>query len=74
MQTYDFPSVTDRWYLNAFYRRAKKLRFDVKRYNELRNSIADVESELRRHQDLPLDLPLLSRARPVAPSSESSAN
>nr|CAH8871700.1 unnamed protein product [Trichobilharzia regenti] len=55
-QDYTLPQVFDREYLKSFYKSADKLSFDVERYNELRDQLAHLKSELRRLKD-----PLLHR-------------
>ncbi|KAH8863801.1 Calcium uniporter protein [Schistosoma japonicum] len=50
-QDYTLPQVFDREYLKSFYRSADKTSFDVQRYNELRDELAHLKSELRRLKD-----------------------
>uniref|UniRef100_A0A1I8GPK2 Calcium uniporter protein n=2 Tax=Macrostomum lignano TaxID=282301 RepID=A0A1I8GPK2_9PLAT len=58
-QEYTFPAVWDREYLKKFYKDADKSSFNVEQYNELRQRINDVQSDLRRLRDpLMLGLPL----------------
>ncbi|THD25418.1 Mitochondrial calcium uniporter [Fasciola hepatica] len=58
-QDYSFPQVFDREYLKHFYKSAEKLSFDVNRYNELCDQLAELKSELRRLRDpLYCNLPL----------------
>ncbi|CAH8493335.1 unnamed protein product [Dicrocoelium dendriticum] len=58
-QNYEFPQVFDREYLKRFYKLADRHSFDVHRYNELREQLADLKSELRRLRDpLLCNLPL----------------
>lgn len=58
-QEYEFSAAYDREYLKWFHKRAKKSEFDVEEYNKLRESIAQVESDLRRLSDpLQKNLPI----------------
>ncbi|CAH8620678.1 unnamed protein product [Schistosoma intercalatum] len=58
-QDYTLPQVFDREYLKSFYKSADKSSFDVQRYNELRDELAHLKSELRRLKDpLLYQLPL----------------
>ncbi|VDL15978.1 unnamed protein product, partial [Hymenolepis diminuta] len=58
-QDYSFPEVFDREYLKAFYKGAAAQGFDVERYNNLRNSLAQLQSDLKRLRDpLYVNLPL----------------
>jgi len=58
-QEYEFSAAYDREYLKWFHKRARKTEFDVEEYNKLRESIAQVESDLRRLQDpLQKNLPI----------------
>ncbi|CAH8611049.1 unnamed protein product [Heterobilharzia americana] len=50
-QDYTLPQVFDREYLKSFYKSADKTSFDVERYNELRDQLAQLKSELRRLKD-----------------------
>ncbi|XP_065334289.1 calcium uniporter protein, mitochondrial isoform X1 [Cloeon dipterum] len=56
-QEYMLPDVKDRQFLISFHKKARKNGFDVERYNELRDSIASVEDDLRRLRD-PLQIHL----------------
>jgi len=61
-QEYEFSAAYDREYLKWLHKRAKKSDFDVAEYNKLRESIAQVESDLRRLRDplqknLPIEQP-----------------
>lgn len=52
------PDVNKRQYLLTMYKRAKKNKFDVDRYNLLRSEIAEIEHDLRRLRDpLTIQLP-----------------
>ncbi|XP_018428671.1 PREDICTED: LOW QUALITY PROTEIN: calcium uniporter regulatory subunit MCUb, mitochondrial-like [Nanorana parkeri] len=56
---YVYPDGRDREFLHFFYKRAKKQHFDVDRYNQLRNQLAETEESLRRLQNpLKLKLPI----------------
>ncbi|XP_018425370.1 PREDICTED: calcium uniporter regulatory subunit MCUb, mitochondrial [Nanorana parkeri] len=56
---YVYPDARDREFLHFFYKRAKKQHFDVDRYNQLRNQLAETEESLRRLQNpLKLKLPI----------------
>ncbi|CAL8081567.1 unnamed protein product [Calicophoron daubneyi] len=58
-QDYSFPQVFDREYLKRFYKIADRTAFDVERYNELSEQLAELKSELRRLRDpLLCNLPL----------------
>ncbi|KAM7536442.1 hypothetical protein Aperf_G00000085545 [Anoplocephala perfoliata] len=58
-QDYNFPSVFDREYLKSFYKGAAAQGFDVDRYNSLRDTLAQLQSDLRRLRDpLYVNLPL----------------
>uniref|UniRef100_A0A183A7H8 Calcium uniporter protein n=1 Tax=Echinostoma caproni TaxID=27848 RepID=A0A183A7H8_9TREM len=62
-QDYSFPQVFDREYLKRFYKSAEKISFDVDRYNELCDQLAELKSELRRLRDpLYCNLPLQQTA------------
>lgn len=61
-QEYLYPAVFDREYLKKFYSDASKQSFDIDLYNNLREELAGVESDLRRLRDpLLLNLPLQQR-------------
>ncbi|XP_075056768.1 calcium uniporter regulatory subunit MCUb, mitochondrial [Mixophyes fleayi] len=56
---YVYPDIQDRQFLHIFYKRAKKQRFDVEKYNKLRNEVAEIEGSLRRLRNpLRLKLPI----------------
>ncbi|XP_018497081.1 calcium uniporter protein, mitochondrial [Galendromus occidentalis] len=58
-QDYYLPDVRDREFLKAFWKGAKHRGLDLERYNELRNSLAECQEELRRLRDpLQKHLPL----------------
>jgi len=58
-QEYEFSAAYDREYLKWFHKRAKKTEFNVEEYNKLTESIAQVESDLRRLRDpLQKNLPI----------------
>ncbi|KAM5194321.1 calcium uniporter regulatory subunit MCUb, mitochondrial [Mantella aurantiaca] len=54
---YLYPDARDRQFLRFFYKRAKTQHFDVDRYNQLRNQLAETEESLRRLRN-PLNLKL----------------
>ncbi len=56
-QDYLLPDVRDRQFLLTFHKRARSNAWDVERYNELRDSLKDVEKDLQRLRD-PLRLRL----------------
>ncbi|XP_064859877.1 calcium uniporter protein, mitochondrial-like isoform X2 [Oncorhynchus nerka] len=47
-QDYVYPDAKDRQFLYYFHKGAKKERFNVQKYNELREELASVEEDLRR--------------------------
>ncbi|XP_049840494.1 calcium uniporter protein, mitochondrial [Schistocerca gregaria] len=65
-QEYLLPDVKDRQHLIILHKRARKVGLDLGRYNQLKDSIAQLEADLRRLRD-PLQLHLpphhLSSAR-----------
>lgn len=64
-QDYVYPEVKDRQFLHYFYRGARKKQFNVDRYNELKDELAQVEEDLRRLRDpTELQLPL----EPIQPT------
>lgn len=59
-QDYVYPDAKDRQFLHYFYKSAKKANFNVERYNQLKDELAEVEEDLRRlrnpnHLQLPLE-------------------
>lgn len=58
-QEYVYPNVRDRQFLMQFHKLAQKENFDVDRYNQLLEAIAEIESDLQRLRDpLKLHLPI----------------
>ncbi|XP_072261797.1 calcium uniporter regulatory subunit MCUb, mitochondrial isoform X2 [Pyxicephalus adspersus] len=56
---YVYPDARDRQFLHFFYKRAKRQKFDVERYNRLRNELAKSEESLGRLRNpLKLKLPI----------------
>lgn len=47
-QDYLYPDVKDRQFLRYFYKAAGKNKFNVEKYNELKDEMAEVEDHLRR--------------------------
>jgi hypothetical protein len=71
-QEYIYPDVKDRSFLINFYRGCKKHQFDVIKYNDLKDRIAQIELDLKRLRDpLALHLPILP---PKTPDEEYTAN
>ncbi|XP_075248071.1 calcium uniporter protein, mitochondrial-like isoform X2 [Convolutriloba macropyga] len=62
---YILPDVKDRSFLISFYKGSKKKQFDVIKYNDLRDQIAQIELDLKRLRDpLALHLPILPPRTP----------
>lgn len=58
-QEYILPDVYDRQTLFGFHKQAHKIGLDVKRYNELKDSLAQIEEDLKRLRDpLQMHLPI----------------
>ncbi|KAK6482182.1 calcium uniporter protein [Huso huso] len=58
-QEYIYPDARDRQYLLFFHKGAKKNRFDIEKYNQLKDAIAEAELDLKRLRDpLQLQLPV----------------
>ncbi|CAL4089433.1 unnamed protein product, partial [Meganyctiphanes norvegica] len=58
-QDFILPEVHDRQFLLSFHKRAKKAGMDIEKYNNLKEELAEVESNLARLRDpLSLNLPL----------------
>ncbi|KAJ3615347.1 hypothetical protein NHX12_018914 [Muraenolepis orangiensis] len=54
-----YPGAKDRQFLNYFYKGAKKTRFNVEKYNDLRDELTQVQDDLNRLQSsTQLQLPL----------------
>ncbi|KAK5612468.1 hypothetical protein CRENBAI_020659 [Crenichthys baileyi] len=58
-QEYVYPDARDRQYLLFFHKGVKRTRFDIEKYNKLKDDIAEVELDLKRLRDpLQLQLPI----------------
>ncbi|XP_017268316.1 calcium uniporter protein, mitochondrial isoform X1 [Kryptolebias marmoratus] len=58
-QEYVYPDARDRQYLLFLHKGVKRTRFDVEKYNKLKDDIAEVELDLKRLRDpLQLQLPI----------------
>lgn len=58
-QDYVYPDIKDRQFLHYFYQKAKRHRFEIEKYNKLKDDLALVEQELKRLRDpLKLKLPV----------------
>uniref|UniRef100_A0A672HIU6 Calcium uniporter protein n=1 Tax=Salarias fasciatus TaxID=181472 RepID=A0A672HIU6_SALFA len=58
-QEYVYPDARDRQYLLFFHKGVKRTRFDIEKYNKLKDDIAEVELDLKRLRDpLQLQLPV----------------
>ncbi|XP_048863843.1 calcium uniporter protein, mitochondrial [Brienomyrus brachyistius] len=58
-QEYIYPDARDRQYLLFFHKGVKRTRFDVEKYNKLKDAIAEAELDLKRLRDpLQLQLPI----------------
>lgn len=58
-QEYIYPDARDRQYLHFFHKGAKKTRFDLEKYNQLKDAIAQTELDLKRLRDpLQVNLPV----------------
>ncbi|ESO88981.1 hypothetical protein LOTGIDRAFT_182866, partial [Lottia gigantea] len=56
---YHYVEVKDRQFLLKFYKEAQKKNFDIKKYNDLKDNIALIESDIQRLRDpLQLHLPV----------------
>ena len=57
--------MKNRSFLISFYKGSKKKQFDVTKYNDLRDQIAQIELDLKRLRDpLALHLPILPPKTP----------
>jgi len=60
-EEYVYPTATDRQRLMTFHKKAKKHRWDVDRYNVLKQGINSLEADLRRLRDpLQMHVPTIS--------------
>ncbi|KAJ8248204.1 hypothetical protein GJAV_G00239480 [Gymnothorax javanicus] len=58
-QEYVYPDARDRQFLLFFHRGVKRTRFDIEKYNKLKDAIAETELDLKRLRDpLQLQLPI----------------
>ncbi|XP_075932987.1 calcium uniporter protein, mitochondrial isoform X3 [Anarhichas minor] len=58
-QEYVYPDARDRQYLLFFHKGVKRTRFDIEKYNKLKDDITEVELDLKRLRDpLQLQLPV----------------
>ena len=58
-QEYQMPDVKDRQHLIILHKRARKVGLDLDRYNQLKDSVSQIEADIRRLRDpLHLHLPL----------------
>uniref|UniRef100_A0A4W4F8X4 Calcium uniporter protein n=1 Tax=Electrophorus electricus TaxID=8005 RepID=A0A4W4F8X4_ELEEL len=58
-QEYIYPDARDRQYLLFFHKGVKRTRFDIEKYNQLKDAIAEAELDLKRLRDpLQLHLPV----------------
>ncbi|XP_066535006.1 calcium uniporter protein, mitochondrial [Hoplias malabaricus] len=58
-QEYIYPDARDRQYLLFFHKGVKRTRFDIEKYNKLKDAIAEAELDLKRLRDpLQLHLPI----------------
>uniref|UniRef100_A0A8D3CU75 Calcium uniporter protein n=1 Tax=Scophthalmus maximus TaxID=52904 RepID=A0A8D3CU75_SCOMX len=58
-QEYIYPDARDRQYLLFFHKGVKRTRFDIEKYNKLKDDVAEVELDLKRLRDpLQLQLPV----------------
>ncbi|KAM6915841.1 calcium uniporter protein, mitochondrial [Xenentodon cancila] len=58
-QEYVYPDARDRQYLLFLHKGVKRTRFDIEKYNKLKDDIAEVELDLKRLRDpLQLQLPI----------------
>ncbi|XP_049337112.1 calcium uniporter protein, mitochondrial [Astyanax mexicanus] len=58
-QEYIYPDARDRQYLLFFHKGVKRTRFDIEKYNQLKDAIAEAELDLKRLRDpLQLNLPI----------------
>ena len=55
-QEYLYPDAADRQRLMIFHKKAKKHRWDVEKYNKIKQGINLVETDLKKMRD-PLNIP-----------------
>ncbi|XP_063316127.1 calcium uniporter regulatory subunit MCUb, mitochondrial [Pelobates fuscus] len=58
-EDYVYPAIRERQFLHNIYKRAKKQKFDVEKYNKLRDEFTEIEENLKRLRNpLQLSLPI----------------
>jgi hypothetical protein len=58
-QEYQMPDVKDRQHLIILHKRARKVGLDLDRYNQLKDSVSQIEADIKRLRDpLHLHLPV----------------
>ncbi|XP_036403394.1 calcium uniporter protein, mitochondrial [Megalops cyprinoides] len=58
-QEYIYPDARDRQFLLFFHKGVKRTRFDIEKYNKLKDAVAEAELDLKRLRDpLQLQLPI----------------
>lgn len=58
-QEYQMPDVKDRQHLIILHKRARKVGLDLERYNQLKDSVSQIEADIKRLRDpLHLHLPV----------------
>lgn len=51
-QEYDYESATDRIFLRNFHKNAIKNNLDVNKYNQMKNTVYELENELKRVKEI----------------------